>query len=356
MNWFERHLNWTTLVIAVGSVLAFEVFTRVSLGFNNVSFEIFLDLGFQVVIMLIIVIFFCFVLSVIGYGWLLQCKNRSPWFLSFYLIIAILCLSAFVYQATSRPYLPWDTPLPFLGFSIILVFTVGWIVLLSLRKLNYTVRNDFLHSIYKPCSRLKYTVISIMIVATIVTITSYFYVSFGYIHYNPSKSQNPNMPEISFDYPAHYHKPSISFMDGVILIVNGYNIRPDTLILDRALLHGKDSFITIEYYDEQMTHNLQAVYSTLKDGVISDMHMSADPDREILDEPTTVGGLPARQLFLSVERPPPGVYGYNWGTIAKVYFELDECLWVISWKTCDEATNKPPPYFDHLLETFKISD
>ena len=137
MNWYERHLNCTGLGIAVGSVLAFEVFTRLSLGFNNIFFENIIRFGFLQVIWLGVVIFSCFAISLIGYGWIIYQKKRSSWLLVFYLFIAVLYLTAFIYQAMFERHLYLDYPffLSYLGLSIILVFAVAWITLISLKKI-----------------------------------------------------------------------------------------------------------------------------------------------------------------------------------------------------------------------------
>jgi len=87
------------------------------------------------VVMLCVVIFICFVLSLIGYMWLLHRKNRSPLFLVFYFILAVFCLTSFIYQVTHPKSYWWDNTLPLLGFGIILIFIISWVVLILIKNL-----------------------------------------------------------------------------------------------------------------------------------------------------------------------------------------------------------------------------
>ena len=353
MNWFERHFNWTTLGIVVGSVLVFEVATRVSLGFNNILVERCIELNLPLFIWLSVLIYMCFALSVIGYGWVLHRKNRSPWFLSFYFIIAVLCLTIFFYQAMCPQYVPWSITFPFIYFSIIFVFTVGWIVLLSLKNHNHTLGTGLLHRIYTSGTLLRNAVFSIAGIVITVSIFSVCYISFGSFHFDTSDLNTPDLPGFSFDYPVHYNKPYLNPEMQVFIVIDEQLITFERVSLKEALIHCAYSWIDIEIYPEHVTNTLRHEHKSFKEWLIFDKFRPfGDFDSQIVDTTTAIDGIPARQLFLSVYKPPGTMS--NWGTITSVYFERDDCLWVISWKTWDEAADQPPPYFTHLLETFKI--
>ena len=85
MNWFERHLNWTTIGVFIGSILVFVFFTRVSLSFNRIDWNYPLDLSFPSILLLALFIAMWLILAAIGYGWILFKKNRSLFFLLFFI-------------------------------------------------------------------------------------------------------------------------------------------------------------------------------------------------------------------------------------------------------------------------------
>jgi hypothetical protein len=235
MNWFERHLNWTTLGFFISSILVFLFFTRVSLSFNSIDWNYPVDLSFPSILLLALFITAWLVLTAIGYGWILFRKNRSPFFLFFFVPALFTIFGSVIYKLfffsninyyvvyTDAIVDPIIRPPIFIFIVIIniLIFVTGSIVLISLRSRNQfnstdnlltsnsinMTQNRFLNCLYSSDKRFKHILFSISGFAVIFSIISFFFTTFGYVTYNLTESLSSEFPKISFEYPAKYIEP-----------------------------------------------------------------------------------------------------------------------------------------------------
>ena len=128
MNWFERHLNWTAIFIAIGSLVLCSILVIISTGGYNTLLRVSYLQGFFIYLLLLIVAG-CLILSAIGYRWVLHKKNRSLAFLFFFAPVFIFIIVSFIY------HFPFTTGIPVLFSTFFqLILVTGWIVLFLLKN------------------------------------------------------------------------------------------------------------------------------------------------------------------------------------------------------------------------------
>jgi hypothetical protein len=387
LNWFERHLNWTALGMAIAGVIVFAFFAIVSMGFNIIVFTRYFKLGFTPLLLIMLTFISCFLHLSIGYGWILFKKNRSPVFLVFFLpgiftcifyiltnlttlsgdspfltILPILSLSIFPNPITTPPYLEIVvSPVPWLIIWVNeFAFIIGWVVLVFLgnRELLDTKdkveikKTSFLARFFNSRKRVKTSLISSTGISLVLAVISFFNINFGYspFHIKELGTTLPErVPEFSCEYPNSFgvpeFEPTYNFP-----VINGKSIELERIFFNNIQLWESNSFFVIEIYPQKSTDYLVKTVGLDTDDFTGFPKTFFKPHsnyQEPIISHVMIGNIPARQQYLVDPEE-------NRTSIA-VDFVLNGRWWVI-WYENDKAFNTPPAYFTHLLETFKIYD
>jgi hypothetical protein len=356
MNWFERHLNWTAGGIIIGSIIFTSILVSVSVSFNF-YFSLFPFLP-----ILAILLTAGFVLTITGHGWILYHKKQNLSFLTFYLpsfILSIICLII----VTINPIPSEDT----IGLMILYLLCIvsnigilltGWIFLLLLKNLNLSsikeidgqtrstkeTENYYLNRLYHSSSRLKHTCFSIAGVAILISFGSFFFINYGHFTYHFDGSSSSEIPGFSVEYPPSYRveRPMTSYTDSVFLSKGYYSE------IEIGLVNNDWHSIVFTPPDEQtlVTELYSRITST---GIMEAVILPAT----IL--PTSIDGIPGIYTTLNVENLH-NYENYSWGTGTGVIFKHGNTYFFISCVEHKKLSTIPPPYFTHLLESFKFHD
>ncbi len=371
MNWFQRHLNETALAISVGSATILVFFSIFGLGFNITFYPWLLELGSLRLSMLAVVLIGCLVLSAIGYGWVLNRKNRSPVFLFSFLPSLLSIVLLLIIQPPNNVFhyaynITYEIVSPFplvvlLSWLSALSLIIGWLVLISLENRSISSVNNvvdinlrphnkktssFLNGVYRSNKRLLYAVSCIAGIIILTSISSFFFIRYGYIKSNqPHVSEWSQMPDFSFDYPASYFEPRYS-ENTLAESVSALEIRFYDTLWDISEL------IDIQFYDRISTMNILNTVDSYTEWVKSINHFNKGntEGRQVVETNTYVFGIPAYQLVYTDSSP---FHSTPYSTYVCTYFEFEGCLWILEWRSY-EVTAKPPEYYIHLLETFVI--
>jgi hypothetical protein len=383
MNWFERHLNWTTLGFFIGSILGF-LFFRVSLSFNSIDWNYPLDLSFPSILLLALFIAIWYILTAIGYGWILFKKNRSLFFLLFFTPALFTIFNSVIYKffffSNINYYVVYTDALvdpiirpPIFIFIVlfnILIFVIGSIVLISLRSRNQfnstdypltnnstnTTQNGFLNYLYSSEKRFKHILFSISGLAVIFSIISFFFTTFGYVTYNLPESLSSEFPKISFEYPAKYIEPIYHKMK-IYTHYGGDEYYFNSYIDIYYFLRGyTDSNIYIGFSQLSTNQTYISYLDEYEDSLLK-RYNNPQEYQQIVRSTTTVGDISARQFAVSVRREFIDEIDWNdFGSNIYVYFEHQGYIWNIRYSSWNKVATQPPPYFTHLLESFKFQD
>jgi CubicO group peptidase (beta-lactamase class C family) len=184
------------------------------------------------------------------------------------------------------------------------------------------------------------------------------------------------MPAFSFKYPSRFSVPSEPDISGIrIGEKNLYNtnVRLGNVLLNPSggLYGSGGGWITVAAYDPEDTLYLVEYFGMDKDGFLNivsgndswleDFHdiVFAEQMRVNVTYPT-VGDIPARQQLVTYDFSLGGIEFLRLGSIPDSHiiidFVHDGRLWVITLYGLGPKLDHPPPYFAHLLETFKIYD
>jgi hypothetical protein len=405
MNWFERHLNWTALGMAVGSIAVTIFLFIFSNGVNVLDIR---GNGFRLSITLLVtlVMLACYTISAIGYGWILHRKKRSLFFLLFFLpgVFQILFFffkfTTFFTYAFSGYTVPLATisitpqiftlastnvdrinPLPVTILLNIFFLAIAWFILILLddkhRKANpagvtsglpVEKNTNFLSRFFSSGKKVLYALLTTLLLSVLLSSGSFLNLNYGSstFKYHPPDSGNdeapiPQITTFSFRYPSHFSKPRPPRLEENVSIEKTTIKRVVFYTYDQ-LFFNDDSSISVHIYSQADTNILKEYFGTTKDGFINyttsrfgdiETGLTASVSSNFTSLVDVCGVAARQQTF------PPVVPRYIWGfdaTVISVDFIYNDALWVIIWCDWYSTGDQPPPYFTHLLETFKIYD
>jgi hypothetical protein len=342
MNWFERHLNWTAVGIAI-----------ISLFFTLILIPIFANIfsSFPFTILLpatIIYILACFAFSIVSHGWILFKKKRRFVFLIFYLPALLLIITAhIVLSFITRKYIEYFLPSVFAWcyFSTFIILAANWIILLMLKNHSQLINTEkstginlcevifnLFSRFYTSSTTLKYTIFSIMGVILIVVISCFLFLSYGHLTYQSAQSYTSEIPVFTFEYPPNYH------------LINNFQLMPVELYSNPA------QEITIETIYDTYPTDEQTLIVALFNRIAFITPPAFDYPHTAVQ--TTVDSIPATCVSLSIKSNGKDPWGFGTG----VFFKRENTYWLICYIAHREITDNPPPYFTHLLESFKFLD
>ncbi len=360
MNWFERHLNWVAVIIPILScILGFmlgEIYRYLS---GHYIYSVLLpgEFGFLTTV----------TLSSIGVFWVLRRKNRNPVLLICFLPVFIIAVIA---QAINMEYNLWNgfsNPIiAMAAFFASILWIIGWIILLSLksrpkRDVSISTTNDivskinsFLRVFSRPFRRnpqftyiLIFTVIALIITFGIISGNSYLGRDCSYTtHSEKVRSASSNML-FTFEYPQCFNK-----MGGVSM--DDYPSEAGIgLFRDKRRWFSDDIGVWIsvdvrsaEYFRFVPSMSIAEKAVTHFFGVDTDYS-----DINVLrTKQVTIANISADYVILSVEKVKELFFH---GIARFIYFEHNDLVWVI---TMYEETTDHEQYFNHLIESFKITD
>lgn len=148
MNWFKRHLNWTVVLITIGSNVVSYYLVDLFFRFSNISpwgpkyspetIEVLLPpfssfyLDLQFILADIIVI--------IGFSWVLVKKNRHWVYLLYFFAFLIFDFLTFLSYMVHMQ--DWLSNLSYgLRFVTVSLWIAGWIILLALKNKSHSIPN-----------------------------------------------------------------------------------------------------------------------------------------------------------------------------------------------------------------------
>jgi hypothetical protein len=87
IRWFQKHLNWTVMLIIIGSGITGYLFIRLILLFAGSS-HLTIS-GSSYIYDFPVGVSIANILSILGFAWILKQKKRSLWFLLFFIPLLI---------------------------------------------------------------------------------------------------------------------------------------------------------------------------------------------------------------------------------------------------------------------------
>jgi hypothetical protein len=341
MKWFERHLNWTAVFVAIGSLFfTLILIPLVAYIYSSFPFTILLPAT-------IIYILACFAFSVVSHGWILFKKKQRFIFLIFYLPALLLTITAnIVLSFTTMQYKSFLIFVFCLCyFSTFIILAASWIILLSSKNhtqlintekstgINlYKVSNNRFSRFYTFGTKLKYSIFSITGVILIVVISCFLFLSYGHLTYRSAQSYTSEIPVFTFEYPPNYY------------LINNFQPMPVELYSNPA-----QEIIIETIYDTYPTDE-QTLIVALFDRIAFTTPPTLDyPHITVL---TIVDSIPATSVSLSIKSNGKDLWGFGTG----VFFKRENTYWLICYIEHGGITDQPPPYFTHLLESFKFLD
>lgn len=378
MNWFQRHLNWTTLGIAVMSLSPYILVTNLNSSLYNFIGRDFITFGFPVVLPIAFSFITWLVLSAIGYGWILYQKKRSPLLLLFFIPPLAMIIGALIYKQFYSTnvefinphvrYMALDTISLYPVAILLYIFLgVGWLVLLLLKNHSTLItdnNNDIDMTSGVPKKNLlgklydnkftKYVVISVSALVIILMLASALFTKYGYITYRTPDAASVAVPNISFEYKATCPEPfCVVWADdfhgsGQEKYLSGFIIFVD------SLFHGYYYDIRIEYSND--TEKDFSNPDTFIDNV-REWHYSYGDRSKIPYTTISINGITAYQF--TVTQKTDNEYPYTaglWLVHSDIYFYHAGYFWTIELASWDNEINEMPAGFTHLLDTLKISD
>jgi len=371
MNWFEKHLNWTAAVMAVGSIGLFTLFIWLSFGLHFHNLQYIFGLGTPTLILLALLIIFWLLLNALGFVWILYRKKRSLFFLilllpELFVVIGCIIYKIFLFSAihlgNSIDYGIIDpiiqTPFEFYIASIlILTFTIRWIILLLLKNKNYFVSESQSNST-KTAPRFKYIFLVTSGFNAVLLIVFSLFVNFAYLTYRFPDSINTILPRISFEYPASSNEP---VFEHIKVFHSGYPNSDDFDYSDRIYLDNLNGSsvsifvgVTILNGKDISTYDLENYKKYLLK-----QYDNPPEYQQIVESEVMVSNIPARQLAISVKHELIDETDWNdIGADIYVFFKYGNKILLISYHSeySFTPTTTPSANFTHLLETFKIYD
>ena len=356
MNWFEKHIKWTTVIIFIVGITS--SFILCLLCTANYLFINAADITDTPILNRLTVTSLCFILIMFGFGWIFKKRNSSPWFLLLCVLLTFPCMLVVfssVYFEVHHPFFLWLVP------SVLVV--ICFIILLVLQKYAKNENRPILRSIlitslfslnwYKKQYSL-YRIPFISFVTLLICLfgfTIYSYFSMDNCYKTIEGWSIRDNLDYSFKCPQSFYEPWdwYDHYCGDVSITT--LIRQKWLPLSTSSIQIR-VWETLDCYGptENMTPreiNLFAVYSSWV-GLFDD----DDPVDSIIFTSTYVDDSPADRITLIIaERPEE----YYWcGTLEAVCFEKYGYIWVLSIFNPEATEYKPSRHFEHLLETFQI--
>jgi hypothetical protein len=350
VNWFQRHLNWTAVIILVAGVIFTFIFSLISTAFYRFSTwnEISRPEIYRHVVILL-----CSILIFIGFGWVLSLKKRSLFFLLFFIPLVatwVFSMLQLFYEVLMMAVIP--IALAITGFLLLLVIKNRSAKESNRDVLPNRIRTLFSHEWYSHqsarCKVLLNTVAILLLL--IVLFTDYSYQSMENVYSTYIWEPGNEKTVCTFEYSLSYEEPWL-FHDWLDYLEN--------IRLDRYLWFQWESSIavhvmtkdTIPFFEDmnsmektEMVINDTLTYIRYRTTTILDLEIGYFP----------VKGYSAIRATATV----PEVAGENgeYGTVDAVWFERGSDIWAISIFYPEKTKHQPSKPFEHLLETFEIID
>ncbi len=383
MNWFERHLNWTAIIITFGGSLFTCLMVLFAQGFNLV-FRPYL-LAFEFKVYLAITVFFATLVSIICMTWITKKKHRH---LSLILLFIPSGLFSLMFIYILHPPLLHHT-FTFTEYDIsnfygivYLVFLVsaglwiiGLIIILFLKnrqeKLQFQNEGATLESLVENNESEKVVSIRrmgnsgfirifgvLLIIPIVIAGYSCFRMNFGYqvfVHesFNLYENEDLHYSEFMFECPKSYYRSWASGVIGYLgeeVALDGNQIKPFTVESTYIRINVSPK---VRYEDNPTYPSLieQCIYYYFK-STYGWNKLDVEIRNPTITQ-TVIDGIPAEYAtFLTFY--PNADYYYPWDEVKVVCFEREGIIWTISMYKWKDKTINPDPDFEHLLQTFKI--
>jgi hypothetical protein len=375
MNWFERHLNWTAIIITFGGFLFTCVMVLFTLGFNLFVPAEDIDQDFRYY--LLVVLFTCTVIPVIGMAWVIRKKNRSPWSMSFFVPSLFSFLTLFLPPDYFENGIRYSFYAIRSVIILICIWLLGLVVILFMKTKKVSIPPQSEIADHKPLAgdlpvegrsskkgRYKrtyvYIVLASLLSALAVSGYSCFNIYHGYktiIHESHSSGdEDLQYSRFVFECPKNFYESS----GGGKIPYRGeeVNLWRDKL----KLFTVSSSSIIINvipppyYWDDLPSFTLSELcihYFYLTDYGWPLYNTPTIDDLTVTQ--VSVDDIPAEYATFILGYPDSDYY-YPWSEIKMVCFEREGCIWVIRMENDKDKTVNPDADFEHLIETFGIID
>ena len=353
VNWFQRRLNWTAVIILVCGVVFTFIFSLISTAFY--SFSTWNEVS-RPEIYRHIVILLCSIFILTGFGWVLLRKKRSLFFLLFFTPL----LATWIFSMLQLFY--GDFVVLFMVIIPIILAVTGLTLLLTIRNHSTKESNRDISSIkirilfsaewyFRQSSWCKTIFITVaVLLLLIVLFTDYSYQSMDNVYMTYTWKPINDKPVCAFEYPLSYEEP---------WGLHDWQHDLEYIRLDRFLWFRWESDITVSVLEKDTIpffDDMNRVEKT--ETVINDTltyiryRATAITDLEI--RYTHMKSYPAIRVNATIP-DVTGEYG-EYGTIDAVWFERGSNIWVISIFHPEKTKHQRSEHFEHLLETFEITE
>jgi len=356
MNWFEKHLNWTAIIITFCGFLLTCLIILTTLGFNLV-YELD-QLNTEYKIYLLFTISGTTLISILGMLWVIKKKKHNLFIVLFFVLALLITLANFTIVLFFRNILLIEFPLAVIFMTLIIssgIWIIGLLILLILRS---KINNEYIHS-YWYRNVISIIAILMIILATVscfrinTRLNTYIFKMQSYWWDNKMWG-DPKYSQFTFEYPRNYFQT----WGGDVRINIGDEM---TLVKDQISLFTISSVITNIDVTPTLNIDGQTQESTLVEQCINyyyksyyGHHFSDNTKIENLTiNPLIIDGIPAKYATFIVGNSDSETF---WSEIKLVCFKREGTYWIIRLQKFDDKTINTDSNFDHLIKTFHITE
>jgi hypothetical protein len=360
MNWFERHLNWTALLLGFGNLLLGLVCLVFAYRLSWPSMDfMYCDAVSSIPYTLVIGI--SLTLSALSCRWILLIKGRNPQLILLHVPAYILLISRYV-----PPVGDWIFTRGLILLYGVFVLGAGWFFVVFAKssgglnsKINLiTPKQNFdnnrptngisIHILkYIHKKYFKYALIFLLLSVSVVSFSVTSFTNRAYYYpgqFTPIYAINP----FSFNYPARLYYPEYFVEDRVLTSLEEIRLFGFNSIFDRT--HPQ---LVVKVFDsKQFGDNLdnqdnKKLASSLFPGVNDYEYWN---NENYSTKQTRVDRYSATQIHFTITEEQSEKFGsYDYA-----FFKYFGTLWVVGLSRDNIITNDAPEYFVDILKSFKV--
>ena len=363
MKWFERHLNWTAIIVTVCGFIFICLTILFALGFHWIERIYFIPNSEKT--LLIMVSLFSTLSVVIGMLWIMLKKQVN--ILNSLFFTALISFAPMLFFALFSDELPGQYGFNINKLSIVLIFLLlFWIVGLIIILLKKNKKPDSLYSTTTNINKQKgnnksflTTLITSASLTVIFSLISLLNMNFGtqsIVKGHSGHLDGEHSYILRFDCPIGFFEACNSdpYETGNHLWFKSIKMRPFQLIDTDLQIHyylKEDEYNTYDY--SNLTETAIHLYFISNDSLSADIDMNMTYSDEYKN--------PQMPVFMKIDNRVAEYSSFrvnliqypknSEANVKMVCFEDEESIWSIMYIEEDPTTNSE---FDRILESFRI--
>jgi hypothetical protein len=381
VNWFEKHLNWTAIIITFGGLAFTCLVALITLGLNLVARPSLLAFEFR--LYLTLGTFFATLVSIACMAWIIRKKHRHLIFLIFFIPSALysLVILLVLFPALDVNRCFFSEQIYLAPFLLFLLSTLFWVIGLVLTLLLIKRRNRFLTLRPEPSTevqaentehrkviaerRIQHGFVPVLGLLLLITLViagiSCFRINTGYQvityeNHNSPREENLHYSQIAFECPKSYcfsWGGDLFWYPGDEITLMRDRIKPFALESTRIQINISP-YVIKEGNPVYPSLVEQCIYFYFQSWYGRNLRNNIEI-KNLTVTKTIVDGITADYASFLTYYPEPFFYPFStWNEVKLVCFEREGIIWTLCMEKADGKTISSNSVFDHLLKSFKI--